>query len=237
MKGIVMLDFICSLEKVTEVWPEGTKKEFIHISEATGTPLPRVVESLSDALDKHLDIHEPLNLSEVRKALQILKQKYRSQLELREKRERQKRENAINLYDTVMDKTRTLCAAKSWYAAYRTVSYFGGKHEADLPRDLVLSICDESLRLGIKGKANVQELGIWLRKAIRLAMSVKSRDNINDALDFMDAYSEFFESTPQGLKILESIQTPLNLQVEEFNLAEKLNQVYPSMINSSFDHK
>ncbi len=232
-----MLDFICGLERVTEVWPEGSKKEFIEISEATETPLPRVVESLSDALDKHLDIHEPLSLSEVRKALQILKQKYRNQLELREKRERLKRENAINLYDAVMEKARVLCAGKKWYAAYKTVSYFGGKHHADLPRDLIISICDECLRLGIKGNANMQELGIWLKKAIKSTMAIKTRENIDEALDIMDAYADHFESSTQGQKILESVQVPLNLQVEEFNLAEKLNQVYPSMINSSFDHQ
>ena len=66
-----MLDFLMELEKVLKIWPDNVKWSIVQISDKTKTKIPHVVDYLSDALSKSLDMHDPMTFNEINKALRF----------------------------------------------------------------------------------------------------------------------------------------------------------------------
>ena len=212
-KALMMLDFICELERVMAKWPENDSWTLAHIADHTGSGVPQVVDILSDTLERELEVHETLTHAEALKVLTTLKERMSGELAARQRRLDQRRDKAVQAFDLTMDKVRILQSTKNWRNAYKTLSYYVGCHEKDLPKDLMLTLCGECLRLGIKSEANLQELSQWLRKGVAACISLQSPDAMEDALDFLDAYSDHFmtSSSEPGKRlivhVLESVKT------------------------------
>ena len=219
----MMLDFICELELVLSQWPVTTAMTLGQIADQTSTSVPQVVDFLCDVLDRELEVHESITQAEATQALATLKDRMSVELEARQRRIEQRRDKAIKTYDLTMDKVRALLATKNWRAAYRTLSYFVGGNEKDLPEDLLVSLCGECLRLGTKGGANLQEMSLWLRKAIAACTRVNSADSIDDALDFLDAYGEYFadDGDDRGRRLLTSVLGEVRLAAVAHNLSSR----------------
>ena len=82
-----MLDFIIELEKMLKIWPDNVKWSIVQISDKTKSKIPHVVDCLTDALGKALDVHDPMTYNEVNKAFGVLRERYRPEIEARRIRE------------------------------------------------------------------------------------------------------------------------------------------------------
>lgn len=222
-----MLDFIFELEKVLKVWPDNVKWSIVQISDKTASKVPHVVECLTDVLGKSIDVHDPMTYNEVNKAYNSLRDRYRQEIEERKLKDRLAVENAIASYDNIMSKVRVMETTKNWRSAYKTLNYFYGIHHKKIPGDLKVNLCNECLRLGIKENINFQELSQWLKRGITHLISRPSEDAIEDALDFLDAYGDYFLSEPRGKgeHFLTNLFLMLKPSAMEFDLSEKLNEV------------
>lgn len=194
----MMLDFICAMEQTLTKWPENASWTLAQIADHTATGVPLVVDYLSDTLDRELEVHETLTKAEATKALEILTDRMSGQLAARQKQLEEMRDRAIRAYDTVMEKIRVLQATKNWRSAYKTLSYYVGCYEKDVPKDLMIELASECLRLGIKSDANMQELSLWLRKGIDACIAIGTLDALENGLDFLDAYAPRFLSDEEG---------------------------------------
>lgn len=222
-----MLDFMLKLEKTLKTWPDNTRKNLIQIADMTSSQVPHVVDYITEALGKSLDIHEPLTFSEVSKAHAILQEKLHLALEKRRDEEKHAIAKSIELFHHTMNKVQKMEVARNWRGAYRTLSYFYGIHKDRLTGDLIVSICDNCLRLGIKEKINIQELSQWLRTGIRTLLKSSSPEVVEDALDFLDAYGDYFlkESGGKGEQFITNVFLTLKPSAMEFNLTPKLNEI------------
>jgi hypothetical protein len=217
---MAMLDFILEFERVLKQWPEGNNWSITQIADYTGSSIPQVVDILSDVLNREIEVHENLSLQDAAHGLKILKERMQHQLIARQRRIEAHREKAVKAYDMAMEKARVLQMTKNWRNAYKTLSYYAGRYEKDLPEELLLSLCNECIRLGIKSDANMQELSQWLRKGVAACVKNPSPEAIEDAMDFIEAYSDHFkEGAPDGGRnLLGSVLGYLRDPVINFNL-------------------
>jgi hypothetical protein len=221
----MMLDFICELERVLGKWPENTPWTLAQVADATGAAVPQVVDILSDTLDRELEVHESLTHAEALQALTSLKERMATELAARAKRMEQRREKAMRSYDVTMEKVRVLQTAKNWRSAYKTLSYYVGCHEKDVPADLLLSLCGECLRLGIKAEANLQELSQWLRKGIAACLAAGSPAATEDAMDFLDAFGDYFveDTSERGRRLIGNVLETVKAQALTHNLIPRFD--------------
>ena len=223
----MMLDFICELERVMGKWPETTCWTLAQIADNTRTGVLQVVDILSDTLDRELEVHETLTHAEALQVLVALKERMSGELAARQKRLDLRREKAIRAYDLTMEKVRVLQATKNWRTAYKSLSYYVGCHENDLPEDLLLTLCGECLRLGVKSEANLQELSQWLRKGISACFTTSSPEATEEAIDFIDAYGHFFldDINQRGKRLLENVLETLKNQAAQHNLLPRYEEL------------
>jgi hypothetical protein len=226
-KEAMMLDFILELERMLKIWPDGVKWSLVQIAEQTQTKVPLVVEYLTEVLSKNPDVHDPLSYNEVSKAFLVLRERNKAQLEAHHERERKAIQGAIEAYEQVMDKVRLMEIAKNRRSAYRTLNYTYGNYINLLPSEIKTQICDDCLRIGIKEGINFQELSQWLQRGIQHLMDSPSRDSVEDALDFLEAYGDYFltEANGKGEKFLTNLLLRLKPAAMEFDLSPKLNEV------------
>lgn len=222
-----MLDFLLALERLIKIWPDNVKMSLVEVAERTQTPVPYVVECITEVLNKGIDVHDPLTFNEVNKAFVLLMDRNRGELEALRQREKQAVAMAVDAYDQTKAKIRIMEASRNWRAAYKTLNYFYGLHHSRLPSELKIDLCSECLRLGIKESINFQELSQWLKKGIQHLMTRPSSEAIEDALDFLDAYGDYFLAEPKGKgeKFLTNLFLMLKPSAMEFDLSEKLNVV------------
>lgn len=222
-----MLDFLLELERVLKLWPDNVKWSLVQIAEKTNSKIPHVVDLITEVLNKSLDVHEPLSYNEVHKAHMILMDRKRPELEALKMRERQAIQKSIESYQSTMDKIRIMEMTKNWRSAYKTLNYFYGINHTLLPLDYKVEICNECLRLGIKEQINFQELSQWLKRGIQYLLGKPSPDSIEDALDFLDAYGDYFLTEPRGKgeKFLTNMFLILKPSAMEFDLSGRLNEV------------
>ena len=223
----MMLDFLLNLEQLLKIWPDNAKWNIVQIAEQSRTQIPHVHEYLSGALNKSIDIHDPLTFNEVSKAHAIISERYKVQLEGRRLREKQAIEDSIRAYDFAQEKIRVMLTAKNWRGAYKTLSYFYGINKNLLPGEIITSVCDNCLRIGIRANINFQELSGWLKLGIDTLMSTPSLSNFEDALDFLDAYGEYFLDEPKGKgeQFITNLFLTLKPSAMEYDLTPRFNQV------------
>jgi hypothetical protein len=228
-----MIDFIYKLNSILPTWPNGTHWSFAQVAEATDTSIPHVIQFLAEGLAKEVDVSGVISLEEAHQAIDLLSRKMRPQIEAREKLLAEKRKKASQHYERMMEKVRVLLASNNGHAAYRTVTYFAGQYEGILPKGLLITAASDAVRIGIKAGANIQELGRWMQKAVQTAMSSHNRDGIEEALDLIDAYGEYFlsEESGKGPLLLGHMLAALEEPSARYELWEQyknlVGQLYP----------
>ena len=222
-----MLDFVCEFERVVSKWPQEACWTVAQVADYTATGVPQVVEVLSEVLGRELEVHESIGLSDATKALNILKDRLQVQLAARQKRIEETRAKAVMAYDNVMEKVRILQMTKNWRSAYKTLSYFGGSYEKQLPVEILQTLCGDCLRLGMKADANMQELSQWLRKGVRASLTTGCEASLEDALDFIDAYSDFFIDRSQqgGRQLLANMLMRVRESAAQSNLMLQFDNI------------
>ena len=223
-----MLDFIFALERFIQKWPGTTQYSIFQIAELTKTQIAVSVDALAVALNRELDVQDVVTLDDAKKALIDLEDRMQVQLAARRKRIEQKRDHAVNAYDSTMDKVRVLQMDKNWRNAYKTLGYFAGRYEGDLPAEILMAVYGDCIRLGVKSSVNLQELGVWFKKGLDLSVTSLSRDSIAEAIDFIDAYGDMLVqngSAGSGQRLVSSALQSLAMPATEFELAEEWRSV------------
>jgi hypothetical protein len=228
-----MIDFIYKLHSILPNWPNGSQLTLGQISDATGTEIPHVLHYLGEGLCKEIDVIDTFTQEDASCAVDLLSKKMRPQIEARERVLAEKREKAAKAYDRMMGKVRVYLAANNSHSAYKTLVYFAGQFEQNLPEEILITTASDAVRVGIKAGINIQELGRWLQKAVSVAMKTQTRDGIEEALDLVDAYGEYFlsEDTGKGPLLLGNILAALEEPSARYELWEQyktlVGQLYP----------
>jgi hypothetical protein len=215
-----MLEFTLAFEKVLTRWPDNTPWTIAQIADFTNSSISTSVDAISTTLNREFDVQETISPAEGRQALAALKDRLHRQLEARERRIQLDRETAMRAYDMTMERIRISQMAKDWRTSYKTLAYFVGRYDKNIRHDLLVSLCGDCIRLGVKAGFNTQEVGQWFRKVVEAAALNGSQEVLEDALDFVDAYSDIFsaDTTGVGGKILNSALTVLEIPAIDCNL-------------------
>lgn len=206
-----MLEFVHALEKLILEDPRCSQWELGDIAKQCDYPCHQVFEYITDALGEDIDARVPLIRSKLLQALVILKEKTRPQFLLEQKRLLQQQKKIRRNYETIMMKVRDSQKTGDWRKAYRSLSYFAGSYAQELPADLRLVLFNDCLRLGVKARINLQELGSWLRRVVEETLKNPTDAALVDAIDFFDTYQDEFlnDKTGLGSKLLKNIARPL----------------------------
>lgn len=222
-----MLDFIFELEKVIAKWPDSATWTLAQVSDYTGASIPLVVDIMSDVLDREIEVHETVTHTEAAKVLSTLRDRMAGQIVARQKRLDAQREKAMIAYDGAMEKVRVLQMGRNWRSAYKTLSYFVGCHEKDLPADLLSSLCGDCIRLGLKSDANLQELSQWVRKGVAACLTQNTAEGVEDAFDFIDAYGADLLETEngKGRRLVTNVMDLIRNDAAAFDLLPKYDSL------------
>lgn len=206
-----MLEFVHALEKMVLDDPRRSHWELGEIAKQCDYPCHQVFECINVALGEDVDARAPLTRSKLLQVLVILKEKTRPQFMLEQKRLMQQQQKIRQNYEAIMTKIRGSQKTGDWRKAYRSLSYFAGSYAQELPYDLQLVLFNDCLRLGVKARINLQELGNWLRRVVEETLKNPTNDALVDAIDFFDTYQDEFLSDKTGLgsKLLKNIARPL----------------------------
>jgi hypothetical protein len=220
-----MLDFIFELEKVIAKWPDSATWTLAQVSDYTGASIPLVVDIMSDVLDREIEVHETVTHTEAAKVLSTLRDRMAGQIVARQKRLDARRQKAMIAYDGAMEKVRVLQMGRNWRSAYKTLSYFVGCHEKDLPADLLSSLCGDCIRLGLKSEANLQELSQWVRKGVAACLTQNTAEGVEDAFDFIDAYGADLLDSDNGRRLVTNVMDLIRTDAAAFDLLPKYDSL------------
>lgn len=231
--GVSMIDFIYKASDVLSNWTTHEKWTVHKLAEVTETSLPHILQYLNEGLGKEIEISGTFSNNELAEAMAVLRRRYKDQIEERERKKAAARRKAVRAFDAIMQKTLLMQTEKKWNHAYKTLCYFAGQFESELPKEYATTLCSDLIRMGIKADINIQEISRWLQKGVSIAMSHQSREGVSEALDFMDAYGDHFlnDDSGKGPLLLGSILAAIEEPAARYELWEEykslLNQLYP----------
>ncbi len=160
-----------------------------------------------------------------------LKERMAGELLARQRRIEAQRDKAVKAYDLAIDRVRALEAAKNWRSAYKTLGYYVGLHEKDIPAELMHLVAGDCLRLGSKSQANLQEMSQWLRKGVTACLAGNSAEAVAEACDFLDAYGDFFvdDGSEPGKRLLRSMVDSVQDAASNYDLPPHIGELLKSL--------
>ncbi|MFK7872144.1 MAG: hypothetical protein AB8C84_03090 [Oligoflexales bacterium] len=230
-----MIEFLYRLSDALPSWEPDAEWSLARVSEETQTSVSYVLQCFSDVLERDFDITESMTLKDAARVVEVLRDRCRDEIVQRERFAEQKRHVAVEAYDRAMDRLRVTLYRKQWYSAFRGLCYFTGQYEENLPRELVVNLCSEIVRVGIKSDANIQELGRWLEHGVSVSMTAQSREGVEDALDLVDAYAAHFldEVSGNGMRLLGNILAILEEPSARFELWQQYKDLVDGLYPAS----
>lgn len=228
-----MIDFVYKLRDILPEWPVDSSLTLEDISNATKTSVPHVIQYFSEGLKKNIDVTDTISLEDARTALSQLCIDLRSELEERSRELAEKKSKTVEAYHKMMTRVRVQLKSQNWRTVFRTLSYFTGENREYLPDEYLTSLCSDIIRIGIKAGENFQELGRWLEMAVAVSLHRNQRSGVEEALDFIDAYSEEFLNEPsgKGALLLGNLISAIEERAARFGLWEEyqslIHQLYP----------
>jgi hypothetical protein len=228
-----MIDFIYRASDILSSLSAHDKWTVHRLAEVTETSLPRTLQYLTEGLGKEVEITGVVTSQELAEAMALLRRRYKEQIEERERRRAMASQKAARAFDSVMRKILSMQTEKRWSHAYKTLCYFAGQYDGELPQDYSTTLCSELIRMGLKADINIQEISRWLQKGVSICMGQQSREGVAEALDFIDAYGEFFlnDDSGKGPLLLGSILAAIEEPAARYELWEEyktlVNQLYP----------
>jgi len=203
-----MLDFVYKLNYLLNNQQITSSQTLKQLAELTTTSFPYTLQYMSEALSKEIDLTHKFSPSEIIEAANFLSRKLSQQIEAREKYLANRQDKAKIAYEKLMLKIAKMQKEQEWYISFKTMCYFAGHNEQDLSKEIFMTMCSDIIRAGIKSKStNPQELGIWLERGVLLSLKEKSKESVEDALDLIETYGDFFieEGSGKGKLILLNI--------------------------------
>jgi hypothetical protein len=229
-----MIDFIYKFNKLLSSWQVGTSKTMQDLSTQMEVPLPHLIHNFGEVLGKEFDVTALLSFDEAMEAFLILGRKHRQEIEIRELELEKEREKVSKLYEDLMPRIVKMQLDKKWYQAFRTLSYFSGQHGGDLTPHILINLCSEIVRSGVRCSANLQEVAYWLEKGIVTAINLQTEDNLEEAFDLLDAYAEYLlkEESGRGEKIVLKILKILEEKSYQLNKFNRYKEVVKEIFST-----
>jgi hypothetical protein len=93
---------------------------------------------------------------------------------------------------------------------------------------MIVTVYGDCLRLGIKAQINLQELSVWLKKGIESALKNPSQEALEEAFDFISAYSDFFmrDTDGKGKRVLSSVLSSVQQTAVSFELTPEFGALF-----------
>jgi len=225
--NVELLELVFRLERLLSLWNFGPNATLAKISESTQTSIAIVVDAFSLTLNKEFDVQDVVTQAEAAEALKCLQQRMQPQIAARQRKIAEKQDKAVKAYDSTMEKLRVLQGEKNWRSAYKTLAYFVGSYEKDLPGEYLLSLYGDCLRLAVKSSMNLQEISLWFKKAIEFSLANPSQAIIADVIDFIDAYgvTVMEAGSEQGQRLVVYALNEIKQSAQEYDLALMWNQL------------
>jgi hypothetical protein len=226
-----MLEFALAFEKVLSRWPDNNPWTIAQVADFTNSSISTAVDAISTTLNREFDVQETITAAEGRQVMAALKDRLQRQYEARDRKIQADRAAAMKAYDLTMERVRVSQNARDWRTAYKSLAYFVGRYEKDIPHELLVTLCGDCIRIGHRAEFNMQEIGQWLRRGVESAILSGNAEVLEDALDFVDTYGEIFASDTRGvggkiinnaLNILEIPSIDCNLGLQWTNLSSAL---------------
>jgi hypothetical protein len=229
-----MIDFIYKFNRLLSSWQIGTSKTMQDLSTQMEIPLPNLIHNLGEVLGKEFDVTVLLSFDEAMEAFLILGRKHRQEIELREIELEKEREKVAHLYSELAPRITKMQLDKKWYQAFRTLSYFSGQHANELSPSLIISLCSEIVRSGVRCSANLQEVSYWLEKGITASLSRQTEDSLEEAFDLLDAYAEYLlkEESGRGEKIVLKMLKILEEKSYQLNKLSRYKEVVKEIFST-----
>lgn len=223
-----MIDFIYKLHELIPSGQVESPLTIKQIAASTETRFTNVLQFLSEGLDREVEVSTELSKEDIQAALAALKIKMKSQIEERERSLARRRKAALKAYDGLIQRLSKLYVAREWYKSFRSLSYFAGVYEDDLDNSPFIHLCGEIVWTGVKSKkANLQELGFWLTKGVRRSFMQNTSNGLEEAIDLIDCYSDFFISQKGsgGEQTLENLLDLIKCHASGLGLLDHYNQL------------
>jgi hypothetical protein len=226
-----MLEFALAFEKVLSRWPDNNPWTIAQVADFTNSSISTAVDAISTTLNREFDVQETITAAEGRQVMAALKDRLQRQYEARDRKIQADRAAAMKAYDLTMERVRVSQNARDWRTAYKSLAYFVGRYEKNIPHELLVTLCGDCIRIGHRAEFNMQEIGQWLRRAVESAILSGNAEVLEDALDFVDTYGEIFAADSRGvggkiinnaLNILEIPSIDCNLGLQWTNLSSAL---------------
>jgi len=215
-------------------WQVGKSRSLQELSTEMEMPLPHLIQHLSEVLGTDFDITGSISFDEAMEAFLILGRQYRKEIEVHEKELDKAREYVAELYQQLAPRVVKMQLDKKWYQAFRTLSYFAGQHENKLKSELLINICSEIVRSGLRCSANLQEIAYWLEKGIMVSLDRQTTESLEEAFDFLDAYADSFlkEPTGRGEKIVLKLLKVLEEKAYHFDKSDRYKDVVKEIFSA-----
>lgn len=212
-----MIDFIFKFRKLCSSWQKDSSRSYgiKELSAKLDIELPYLYKYLEESEFLILNHDKKISFKDGKKILAVLMQKNSFAIKKKEQQlEKEARETQV-FYDKALVKNHQLQLQNDWDGSFRNLCYFAGEHGKRLSKENFVNLCSNIIRSGIRSKgANLQEISLWLKKAVEKSLEDYSQESLEDALDLIETYSNYFmqERTGKGMKalidILGLIETP-----------------------------
>ena len=178
----------------------------------------------SYALDRPLDFQTRLTLTDGQTSLERLQQAVAEGTHVKRVEDSVVSDAVGAKYEKLKSRLRELAAQKDWRRAYRNLNMFLAESGDKLPFEDQVESLGDCLRFGIKGGESAGELVPWIRRAIDNCIEDKTQQGAEEALDFLEAYGDYFIANGNR-QIVETQLERLQPLVEKFDLSDHKREV------------
>lgn len=216
--------FVEELDRVVAKWPDNAVWTVSMVAAYTGASQDEAEVWFSFGLETSLDFQTRLTADQGRHATARLKEAVRDGAHVHRVETRAVAEATTARYQALKSRLRELAAEKDWRRAYKNLSNFVAQEGDRLTFEDQIEALGDCLRYGTKGEVAAGDLVQWIKKGVEVSLIDGSKQGAEDALDFIEAYGDYF--VEQGNKlIIETLLTSLDKPIEQFSLGDRRLEV------------
>lgn len=219
-----LAEFVEELGRVIEKWPDNAEWTVSMVATYTGAAPEEAETWFSYALEKSLDFQTMLKSSEGQHSLDRLADALSTGARVHRIESGLIMEEINAKHEKLKKRLRELTAEKEWRRAYRNLSHFLSENCSKLPIEAQVEAIGDCIRYGTKGSEAVGELVHWLKNGVVACKSDNTQQGAEDALDFIEAYGDYFIANGNR-QIIETLIGNLEELITKFDLSGHVREV------------
>jgi hypothetical protein len=217
-------EFVNHLGRVLEKWPDQAKWSISMIASYTTSEPEQTQLWVGYALDTELEFESQIDRLQGELVLQRLVEAVANDTLITRIVAGTSDVAVENKYEDLKGRLLKHTSQKEWARAYRNLSLFLGEFANKLTIESQVEAYGDCLRYGSKAKEQVGELVPWLKKGVHACAVEKDQESIEGALDFIEAYGDYFISNGNR-QIVETLIGNLSDLIPKFELEGHLREV------------